>query len=90
MRKSYTLDIIKTNLLDFQLEGGIIIRHGPMRRYMLYHVCLLTEWTVANVTNKWLLSGVDFQMLLEIEPLAIDEKSANRTAFIFRPMVVHV
>ena len=61
-----------------------------MRRYMLHHMCLLTERAVANITHEWLLSGVDFQMLLEIKPLTIDQQPTNWTTLIFRPVIVHV
>ena len=61
-----------------------------MCRHMLHHMCFLSEGTVANIAHKWFLSRVDFQMLFEVESLAIDQQTTNWTALIFRPMVVHV
>ena len=40
---------------------------------MFYHVCLLAERSITNVTNKGFFSGVDLEMLLEVEPFAVNQ-----------------
>ena len=57
---------------------------------MLDHVGLLSEGSVTDLTHEGLLSGVNFQMLLEVESLAVDEQSAHWTAFVVAPMVIHM
>ena len=57
---------------------------------MFDHVGLLTEAPVADVALEGLLAGVDFEMLFEVEPLGVDEEAADWTAFVLRPVVVHV
>ena len=52
---------------------------------MLYHVCLLAERSITNVTNKRLFSCVDLEMLLEVEPFRVDQQPTDWAAFIIRP-----
>ena len=55
-----------------------------------YHVCLLPESPVAYLADKRLFTGVDFQVLLEVEPLRVDEEAADGAALVVGPVVVHV
>lgn len=54
------------------------------------HVGFLPETSVANVAGERLLPSVDLQVLLEVEPLGVDQEAANGAALVIRPMVVHV
>jgi len=62
----------------------------PVRGHVLHHMCLLSESSIAHLTHKWLLSGVDFEMLLEVEPFWVDEQSAHGAALVIGPVVIHV
>ena len=81
-------------LLNCYLGWGIshlwCIRHCSVRCNMFYHVCLLTERSITNITNKWFFSGVDFKMLLKVEPFAVYQETTNRATLVFRPMIIHV
>lgn len=57
---------------------------------MLYHVCLLAERSITNVTNKRFFSCVDLEMLLEVEPFAVNQETTYRATLVFRPMIIHV
>lgn len=61
-----------------------------MRGDVLDHVGLLPEGPAANLAGERLLPSVNLQMLLEVEPLAVDQEATDRTAFVIRPVVVHV
>ena len=51
---------------------------------------LLAESSVADLADKRLFTGVDLQVLLEVEPLRVDEEAADRAALVVGPVVVHV
>ena len=57
---------------------------------MLNHVRLLPEAPVADLARERLLAGVDLQVLLEVEPLGVDEQAADGAALVLGPVVVHV
>ena len=57
---------------------------------MLDHVRLLPEGPGADLADEGLLAGVDLEVLLEVEPLAVDEEAAHRAALVAAPVVVHV
>jgi hypothetical protein len=38
-----------------------------------HHMRLLPEGPGADLTHEWLLPGVDLEVLLEVEPLGVDE-----------------
>ena len=46
---------------------------------------LLSEGSAAHLTHEGLLPGVDLEVLLEVEPLAVDEEAAHRAALVVRP-----
>ena len=48
---------------------------------------LLSKSSVAHLTHEGLLSGVDFKMLLEIEPLGVDQQPTYWTTLVVRPEV---
>ena len=54
------------------------------------HVCLLSERSATNLASIWFLAGMDPQVLLEIELLALDEEATDGAVFVIRPMVIHV
>ena len=43
---------------------------------------LLAESSVADLADKRLFTGVDLQVLLEVEPLGVDEEAADRAALV--------
>ena len=45
----------------------------------------LSEGSAAHLTHEGLLPGVDLEVLLEVEPLGVDEKAADWTALVVRP-----
>ena len=61
-----------------------------MRRHVLHHVRLLPERPVADRADERLLARVNLQVLLEVEPLRVDEKAAHRATLVLGPVVVHV
>ena len=48
-------------------------------------MCLLPECSGADLADERFLSGVDLQVLLEVEPLRVDQQAAHRTALVIRP-----
>ena len=48
-----------------------------MRRDMFDHMSFLPKTPVTNVASERFFTRVNLQMLLEIEPLGIDEKSTD-------------
>jgi len=58
--------------------------------HVLDHMCLLAESSTAHLADKGLFTGVDFQVLLEVEPLRVDEEAADGAALVVGPVVVHV
>ena len=44
-----------------------------MRSDVFNHMGLLSEGPIANVASERFLTSMDLQMLLEIEPFAVDE-----------------
>ena len=48
-------------------------------------MCLLAESSVTNLADERLFTRVDFQVLLEVEPLGVDEKATDRAALVVRP-----
>ena len=46
---------------------------------------LLPEGPAAHLAHEGLLPGVDLEVLLEVEPLGVDEKAADWTALVVRP-----
>jgi hypothetical protein len=64
--------------------------HCPVSGDVLDHMSLLPERPVANLATERLLSSVDLEMLLEIEPFAVDEESTDRATLVIGPVVVHV
>ena len=74
-------------------RGGVDlgdVGNASMCRDVLDHVRLLPERPPADGANERLLARVDLQMLLEVEPLRVDEESADGAALVLRPVVVHV
>ena len=61
-----------------------------MRGDVLDHVRLLPEGPGADLADEGLLAGVDLEVLLEVEALAVDEEAAHRAALVAAPVVVHV
>jgi len=61
-----------------------------MGSHVLHHMCLLAESSVTNLADERLFTRVDFQVLLEVEPLGVDEEAADRAALVVGPVVVHV
>jgi len=57
---------------------------------MFDHVCLLSKSSAADLTDEGFLSGVDLQVLLEVESFRIDKKTTDWTAFVVRPVIIHV
>ena len=49
---------------------------------VLDHVCLLPERSATDLASKWFLASVDLQVLLKIEPLAVDEEATDGAAFV--------
>ena len=56
---------------------------------MLDHVRLLPEGPRADLADEGLLAGVDLEVLLEVEALAVDEEAAHRAALVAAPVLVH-
>ena len=50
-----------------------------------HHVRLLSEGPAAHLAHEGLLPGVDLEVLLEVEPLGVDEKATDRAALVVRP-----
>ena len=50
-----------------------------------HHMGLLSKSSVAYLTHEGLLPGVDFKMLLEIEPLGVYQQTTDWAALIVRP-----
>ena len=48
-------------------------------------MCLLSKSSAADLTDEGFLSGVDLQVLLEVESFRIDKKTTDWTAFVVRP-----
>jgi len=48
-------------------------------------VRLLSEGPAAHLAHEGLLPGVDLEVLLEVEPLGVDEKATDRAALVVRP-----
>ena len=57
---------------------------------MFDHVGFLSERPVTYIASKGLLSRVDFQVLLKIKPLGVDQETTDRTTLVIGPMVIHV
>ena len=53
--------------------------------FSTHHVRLLPEGPAAHLAHEGLLPGVDLEVLLEVEPLGVDEKAAHRAALVVRP-----
>ena len=66
------------------------VRNSPVRRHVLHHVRLLPERPVADRADERLLARVNLQVLLEVEPLRVDEQAAHRATLVLGPVVVHV
>lgn len=50
-----------------------------------HHMRLLSKSSAADLTHEGFLSGVDLQMLLEVESFRIDKKTTDWTALVVRP-----
>ncbi len=50
---------------------------------------LLPEGPGADLTDEGLLPGVDLEVLLEVEPLGVDEEAAHRATLVVRPVHRH-
>ena len=61
-----------------------------MNRHVLQEMGFLPEGSGADLADEGLLAGVDLEVLLEVEALAVDEESAHRAALVAAPVVVHV
>ena len=61
-----------------------------MRRDMFDHMSFLPKTPVTNVASERFFTRVNLQMLLEIEPLGIDEKSTDWATLVIWPMVIHM
>lgn len=67
-----------------------IPRFGSVSRHVFNHVRLLPEGPGADLADEGLLPGVYLEVLLEVEPLRVDEQAAHRAALVVRPVVIHV
>jgi hypothetical protein len=47
---------------------------------------LLPEGPGADLAHEGLLPGVDLEVLLEVEPLGVDEEAAHRATLVVRPV----
>ena len=56
-----------------------------LKKKKSHHVCLLPEGPGADLAHERLLAGVNFEVLLEVEPLGVDEQAAHRAALVVRP-----
>ena len=72
------------------LAAAATAGHGPVRGDVLDHVGLLPERPGADLAHEGLLARVDLEVLLEVEPLAVDEEPAHGAALVVAPVVVHV
>ncbi len=50
---------------------------------------LLPEGPGADLAHEGLLPGVDLEVLLEVEPLGVDEEAAHRATLVVRPVRRH-
>jgi hypothetical protein len=50
-----------------------------------HHVRFLPEGPGADLADEGFLPGVDLEVLLEVEPLRVDEQAADGTALVVRP-----
>ena len=66
------------------------VGHPPVGGHVLDHVSLLPERPVADGADEGLFAGVDLEVLLEVEPLWVDQQAADGTALVLGPVVVHV
>lgn len=57
---------------------------------VLHHVGLLSESSAADLADKRLFACMNLQMLFKVEALRVDKQSADRTALVVRPMIVHM
>ena len=48
---------------------------------------LLSKSSVAHLTHERFLSGVDLEMLLEVESLGVDQESTTWTTLVIRPEI---
>ena len=48
---------------------------------------LLSKSSVAHLTYERFLSGVDLEMLLEVESLGVDQESTTWTTLVIRPEI---
>ena len=46
---------------------------------------LLSKSSVAHLTHERFLSGVDLEMLLEVESLGVDQETTTWTTLVIRP-----
>ena len=48
---------------------------------------LLSKSSVAHLTHERFLSGVDLEMLLEVESLGVDQETTTWTTLVIRPEI---
>jgi len=78
---------------DTGLKAEVMRRRSGLRTMggnVFHHMSFLSKGSGADLTDEGLLPCVDLEVLLEVEPLGVDEEAAHGAALVIRPMVIHV